>query len=97
VQADEFVGVALRLLAGGQLLPGVLHQARRLAFLFGEGVGGLEADFLLRQLVLDVVVGEVRVAREHEPGDEQQSGEDDCAEAGHDIDRPALHGGLPVW
>jgi hypothetical protein len=49
MQADEFVGVAFGLLAGGELLAGVGDQAGGLLLRGGEGVGGLEGDVLLAE------------------------------------------------
>ncbi|MFD0591642.1 hypothetical protein ACFQZ4_02900 [Catellatospora coxensis] len=91
VQADELVGVHLGLLAGGQLLPGVLDQTRLLALLGGEGVQGLERDVLLGELVGDVGAGEVGVGRQHHAGDRQQDGDGHAAEAEHEVEGPALH------
>src|SRR5205823_5928644 len=75
VQPDEVVGVALGLLAGGQLLPGVLHQATGLLLSRGQRVGRLEGDVLLAQLGADVVLGEVGVAGEHHADDEEEPGQ----------------------
>jgi hypothetical protein len=91
VQADEVVGVAFGLLAGGQLLPGVLDEAVGLPLLVGQRVRGLERDVLLGQLIPDVVVGEVRVAGQHHADGYEQASEHDTTHGEHDVEGSALH------
>ena len=91
MQADEVVGVALGLLAGGEGLTRVLDETRGLRLFGGEGVGGLEADLLLRQLVFDVALREVRVAGHDEPEHEQEDGKCEPAHAEEHIEGSAFH------
>jgi hypothetical protein len=95
VQADEVVGVAFGLLAGGQLLSGVGDQAGLLLLFGGEGVGRLERDLLLGELVVYVGVGEAGVAGEDQSGDEEESGEQQPADTDHQVQGPTLHGITP--
>jgi hypothetical protein len=92
VEPDELIRVALGLLAGGERLAGVLHQAGCPALLVGERVGGLEGDPLLDELVGHVLLGEVGVAGHHHADDEKQGCEAHPADAEENVECPALHG-----
>src|SRR5262249_8542050 len=91
VHVDEVVRVALRLRATGERLSGVGDEARVLLLLSGKGVHRLEADLLHRELVVHVVLGEVRVARQNKSGDEQEAGQDSQSTADDEVQGPTLH------
>ena len=92
VAVDE-AGVGLGLGAGRDLLVGVLDEV--VASFFLERRLVREEDVLRRQLVADVVVGEVAAPREQTSGDCQHCCDDDPGGDQHHIDRAAAdHHGI---
>ena len=87
VAVDE-AGVGLGFGAGVDLLVGELDEVGA-AFL-GQVGGGREADVLRRQLVADVVAGEVVAPHQQPAGDGERRGGDDAEPDEHAVDGASL-------
>ena len=75
----------------GFIAGAVLHQALGLCFFLAEELGGGEVDGLLAELVGYIVGGEVGLALEDEPKDQQQDGGGEASGAEQNVECAAFH------